>query len=297
MNVYPFIEAERAGRRNVKRACAQLEVSRAAFYAWLQAIPSKRCRANARLLEKIRSAHRDSKGIRISACARTAEKERRGMRQEPHRPAHAGKRHRGQGPPALQADHDPRSRSKRGRSREARLRARHHRGQPAVVRRHLLHPHVGGMALSRDSDRCRVPAGGGMGDGRSHAHRARRRCPADDARPSPAGSGLIFHSDRGCQYTSDEFAALLDRNGIVQSLSRPGQCWDNAVAESFFATLKTELIHDHAWPTRAFARRAIFEFIEGWYNRHRLHSSLGYMSPADYERSCAIPDFTTEEAA
>src|ERR1019366_6509703 len=94
-------------------------------------------------------------------------------------------------------------------------------------------------------------------------------------RPAP---GLVFHTDRGCQYTSTEFRKLLHEHGIVQSLSRPGQCWDNAVAESFFATLKEELIYCHPWPTRAMAQRAIFEFIEVFYNRERRHSSLGSIS-------------------
>ena len=101
-------------------------------------------------------------------------------------------------------------------------------------------------------------------------------------------AGLIFHSDRGCQYTSEEFGVLLDEHEILQSLSRPGQCWDNAVAESFFATLKLELIYCHTWPTRAAARRAIFEFVEVFYNRERLHSSIGYQSPARYEAACAV---------
>jgi putative transposase len=80
-------------------------------------------------------------------------------------------------------------------------------------------------------------------------------------RPDP---GLIFHSDRGSQYTSQQFTELLKRHGIRQSLSRPGQCWDNAVCESFLSTLKCELIHSYAWPTRARARSAIFRYIEGW---------------------------------
>jgi transposase InsO family protein len=100
-------------------------------------------------------------------------------------------------------------------------------------------------------------------------------------RPLP---GLIFHSDRGSQYTSREFRQLLQATGTAQSLSRPRQCWDNAVAESFFATLKTELIYRQSWPTRTAVRRAIFEFIEVFYNRRRLHSSLEYWSPAEYER-------------
>ena len=116
----------------------------------------------------------------------------------------------------------------------------------------------------------------------------------DQRRPPP---GLIFHSDRGSQYTSVEFTTLLERNDIRQSLSRPGQCWDNAVAESFFATLKCELINRHAWPTRLRARRAIFEYIEAWYNRRRLHSSLGYVSPVDYERRRVRLDSITARAA
>jgi putative transposase len=70
---------------------------------------------------------------------------------------------------------------------------------------------------------------------------------------------------------------------MLQSLAAPGQCWDNAVAESFWSTLKLELLYTQAWPTRARACQAIFEFIEAFYNRQRLHSSLGYLSPADYE--------------
>ncbi|MCG5220614.1 IS3 family transposase [Streptosporangium sp. KLBMP 9127] len=94
---------------------------------------------------------------------------------------------------------------------------------------------------------------------------------------------VIFHSDRGCQYTSGSFAELADRLGVRLSVGRKGQCWDNALAESFFATLKGELLSDRPWPSRTAARSAIFEFIEGWYNLHRLHSSLGYRSPAAYE--------------
>ena len=99
-------------------------------------------------------------------------------------------------------------------------------------------------------------------------------------RPAP---GLIFHSDRGTQYTSAEFTDLMAEHQMVQSLSRPRQCWDNAVAESFFASLKEELIHRRSWATRAQARRAVVEYIEVFFNRRRLHSSLGYLSPAEYE--------------
>ena len=96
--------------------------------------------------------------------------------------------------------------------------------------------------------------------------------------------GVIFHSDRGCQYTSAEFTGLAEDCQVVLSLGRKGQCWDNALAESFFASLKGELTDNQAWPTRAGARRAIVEYI-GWYNGTRLHSTLDYRSPAEFEAS------------
>ena len=89
------------------------------------------------------------------------------------------------------------------------------------------------------------------------------------------------------QYTSREFADLAREFGVTLSVGRTGQCWDNALAESFFATLKRELIGDRPWPGRAVARSAIFEWIEAWYNIRRLHSSLDYRSPAEYETALA----------
>lgn len=99
-------------------------------------------------------------------------------------------------------------------------------------------------------------------------------------RPPP---GLLHHSDRGTQYAAAEYRALLTAHGMIASMSRKGDCWDNAVAESFFATLELELIVKSEWPTRDAARRAIFRYIETWYNRERRHSTLGYRSPAQYE--------------
>ncbi len=94
---------------------------------------------------------------------------------------------------------------------------------------------------------------------------------------------LLHHSDRGCQYTSGAYRAALAQRGIIVSMSRRGNCWDNAVAESFFATLKTELIYSHRWATRAQLRAALFEYLETFYNRRRLHSSLDYRTPAEVE--------------
>jgi putative transposase len=104
---------------------------------------------------------------------------------------------------------------------------------------------------------------------------------AVDARQPDAG--LLHHSDRGVHYACREYRALLAAHGIQASMSRRGDCWDNAVAESFFSTLEWELIARSTWPTRDDARVAIFRFIESWYNRRRRHSTLGYVSPAAYE--------------
>ena len=97
--------------------------------------------------------------------------------------------------------------------------------------------------------------------------------------------GLLHHSDRGSQYASDAYRALLRRHGVVPSMSRPGNCYDNAKMESFWATLKGELIGDHVFATRAQAKTALFDYIEIFYNRRRLHSALGFQSPVDYENN------------
>jgi putative transposase len=95
---------------------------------------------------------------------------------------------------------------------------------------------------------------------------------------------VIHHSDQGCQYTSLAFGKRCGEAGVRPSMGSVGDCYDNAMCESFFATLECELIERRAFRTQSEARRAIFEFIEGWYNPHRRHSSLGYDSPVDYER-------------
>ncbi len=99
------------------------------------------------------------------------------------------------------------------------------------------------------------------------------------------GEDLLAHSDRGSQYASAHYQSLLARHGITCSMSRRGDCWDNAPMESFFASLKKELIHGADFATRAEARAAIVEYIEVFYNTKRRHSSLGYVSPAEYERT------------
>ncbi len=99
------------------------------------------------------------------------------------------------------------------------------------------------------------------------------------------GEGLVAHSDRGSQYASEHYQDLLGEHGIACSMSGVTQCWDNAPVESFFASLKRELVHDESYTTREQAKASIFEYVEVFYNRVRRHSSLGYLSPEEFERS------------
>lgn len=102
----------------------------------------------------------------------------------------------------------------------------------------------------------------------------------------PITQDLIFHSDQGIQYACHEFRNLLEKNALItRSMSRKGNCWDNAVAESFFKTLKTECIYQHKLADKQQAALVVFEYIEAWYNRKRLHSALGYMSPEEFGKT------------
>lgn len=111
------------------------------------------------------------------------------------------------------------------------------------------------------------------------------------ARRAPS-TGLIHHADRGVQYASSEYQALLTKHGCMCSMSRRGNCWDNAVAERFFATLEWELIAVSDWHTHQDARQSLFAYLEIWYNRKRRHSALGYMSPTEYEAGRALRQTT-----
>ena len=113
-------------------------------------------------------------------------------------------------------------------------------------------------------------------------------------RPDP---GLIWHSDQGSQFVSLAFGQQARAAGIAQSMGSKGDCFDNAVAESFFATLKKELIHRRAWPTRAELRTEVFDYIEVFYNRERRHSTLGQRSPVDYENSTLSPSSSIDAAS
>jgi transposase InsO family protein len=286
MSVYPFIEAEKVSERNVASACALMEVSRSAFYGWHHHETGPRARANAKLTATIVEIHAKSRATygspRITA-ALAREGESVGRKRVARLMALRGLagRHRRRKIrttiPDPEANPTMVDRLGRAFDPESVALDRTYIGDITYIR-----THEGWLYLATCIDLAsRRVVGFSMAD---HM-RASLVCDAlamaiKTRAPEP---GFLVHSDRGSQYTSGDFRKLLGAHQALQSLSRPRQCWDNAVAESFFSTLKLELVYRSTFPTRAVARAAIFEFIEVFYNRSRLHSTLGNLTPAEYE--------------
>lgn len=290
MKVYPFIEAEKAEQRPVKRPCDLLEVSRAAFYEWAKHLPSTHELTDAELLAKIKKIYEKSRKTygapRVHKALKdqgviVAKKRVARLMRETGLVGRAPRRFKKTTIPGpeMAAAIDLIQRSFGAGTIEIN---RAWCGDITYVR-----TWEGWLYLATVIDiASRRVVGWAMADHmRTELVADAMRMALEHRRPE---AGLIFHSDRGCQYTSAAFGDLLDAAGVVQSLSRVGQCWDNAVAESFFATLKLELIYQNVWPTRAAARRAITEFIEIFYNYERIHSAIGYQSPARYEAAIAV---------
>ncbi|GAB3157593.1 IS3 family transposase [Microbispora hainanensis] len=289
MSVDPFIEAEKQGGHNVKRACELLEVSRAAFYVRRNPTPGPRAVRDKQLSERIGGVHRASRGTygapRIHAALRH-EGERCGRRRVARLMRALGLQGRYRRRRQATTIPDPAA------AKRPDLISRDFQPEPDALDTRwcgditYIATDEGWLYLATVIDIAsrRVV-------GWATADHLRTELVADalqqawrNRRPT---TSVIFHSDRGCQYTSTAYTRLAERLGVRLSVGRRGQCWDNALAESFFATIKGELLDEHRWPTRAAARSAIFEFIESWYNLRRLHSSLGYVSPAAYEETRA----------
>ena len=285
MNVYPFIEAENAGSGNVKRACELLKVSRAAYYTHRAVTPSRHERDDAALTEEIVAIHDESNGtygtprVHAELRARGRWHSRKRIARLLRTAGLAGrtpKRWRTTTTPdpaaAMPADLIKRDFSCAATNINTRW-----CGDITYI-----HTWEGWLYLATviDLDSRRVVGWATADHLRTDLVTDALRDALAQRRPEP---GVIFHSDRGCQYTSAQFHALADQQSVRLSVGGKGQCWDNAVAESFFATIKAELLNRQGWPTRTTAHKAIFEYIEGWYNTRRLHSSLGYLSPASYE--------------
>ena len=266
--------------------CRVLRVSRAGYYAWRGRPLSTRARTNLQLLTAIRAVHQQSQA-RYGSPRVTRELQAQGHQCSEPRVARLMRA------AGVQA--------KRRRRFRVTTDARH--GEPIApnrLQRQFAVAAIPGVDRVWASDITYVPTQEGWlylavvldlasrrVIGWAMRHTLARGLTLDALRMALAyrqpAPGVLHHSDRGSQYACGDYQALLAGHGMIASMSRPGDCWDNAVVESFFATLKAELVEDAAWTTRAEARTALFEYIEGWYNRERRHSSLGYRSPVQYE--------------
>jgi putative transposase len=288
VSCYRLIEAEKA-HHGVSRLCRVLGVSRAGFYAWQDRPASARAVADQVLTAQIRAIHQRSRGT-YGAPRIHAE---------------------------LRLDHGVHV----GRKRVARLMRSaglvgcHRRRRRGLTRRDpqaAPAPDLVGRAFTATApnrvwtaDITYIPTWSGwlylavvldvwsrrvVGWAMAEHLRTELVCDALEMaiwnrRPDP---GLVHHSDQGCQYTSLAFGRRLREAGLVASMGSVGDCYDNAVTESFFATLECELLDRSRFATRAQARSAVFDYLEGFYNPRRRHSTLGYLSPAEYERSHII---------
>ena len=280
---YRFIQAEKASYP-VEVLCRVLTVARSGYYAWCRRPLGARAQQNQGLLTHIRTCYQASRG-RYGSPRIHQDLRAHGLRVSRHRVARLMRLHglrsvrRRRWPPLAGA-------------------------LPAVVRANVLRREFTATRPNEKwaADLTYVPTrqgwlyvavlmdlysrrivGWAMEDQMTTTLTLRALEMALQQRPVPVG--LLHHSDRGSQYGALAYQHRLATRGIRCSMSRPGNCWDNAVVESFFATLKTELLSaDPVYWTRQQARTAIFEYVEGFYNRTRRHSTLGYLSPAEFER-------------
>ena len=299
MTAYRMISAERA-RYPVSLQCALLGVSRSGYYDWARRAPSDRALTDAFLLEKIRSIHAENLGVygapRIHAELRMGHEIRVSRKRVERLMRQAGlsglvKRKRGRTTVSVQgvrvADDLVR--------REFRPAAPNELWVADIT---YLRSWQGWLYLAAVQDTySRRIVGWSLADHmRSELVIDALEMAVRGRRP---GRGLVHHSDQGSQYVSLAFGQKARDAGIAVSMGSRGDCYDNGVAESFFATLKKELVNRHSWPTKAELGAAVFEFIEVFYNRRRRHSTLGFLSPADFElaRFARLPPQNGNEQA
>jgi transposase InsO family protein len=278
---YEFMEEHREAFKR-KSMCEVLKVSRSGYYAWRTRQPGRRKKANEELLGRIREIHDQSRRLYGSPRI-TAELNEEGLRCGKNRVAR------------IMKDNSIRADVKKRRFRRT-TDSRHNYALAANLL--IGHSQTDGVWAS---DITFVPTSEGwlyvaavmnvksrkiiglsMSDRLSQelASTAFRDAVGRQRPPE----GLIHHSDRGRQYASYAYQELLKEYGITQSMSRSGNCYDNAYVESFFGTLKTELVHGERYSSRLEARLSIFEYVKVFYNRRRRHSALGYRSPEQYEK-------------
>ncbi len=279
---YAFISTHE-GEFSVKRMCRVLKVARSGYYAWRHRAPSQREQVNQALLEKIRIAHQTSRqtygspriqeylrqeGVFCSRnrVARLMQKHQIVAVKVPRRYPVTTKQRKGArtAPNLLNQDFSSQAPN-----------------QKWVTDITYIDTAEGWLYLAAVLDLYSRRVVGWAMAKRMDTHLADQALKMAWFTRRPATS-LLHHSDQGSQYTSDAYLDYLLALGCTVSMSRTGNCYDNAVMESFFATLKTECVRSQ-FVTRAQARTVIFEYIECWYNRQRLHSSLGYLSPIEFE--------------
>ena len=280
MSRFAFVAAER-GNHAVARLCRAIGASVSGFYAWLRAIPAARAEAEAELRGHIGRVF--AAGRRVYGAPRVhAELRREGRRHSRRRVARlmremglAARRGGRRAPRTTDSRH--------GLPVAPNLLGRHFAAEGPdtvwLVDISYIPTDEGWLYLAAIEDMAtREIVGWSMAD---HL-RADLACDAllMAIRHRQPPRGLIQHSDRGVQYASEPYQAILARHGLRCSMSRRGNCLDNAPMESFFGSLKTELVHRTTFPTREAARRAIFEYVEGFYNRRRRHSGVGFLTPA-----------------
>jgi len=279
---YGFIQAQ-AGTYPVRVLCRALAVSKSGYYAWHGRQPSARRQANCALAERIRRIHANSRGTygspRVHRELRDA-----GVQCSLNRVARVMREH------DIRVQRRPRYivTTESGGTFNAAPNLLRRRFRPGTVQAWLadltyVRTDEGMLyltvVLNLYSRRVIGWSMDSAPSGKLALAALKMALEATEPR-----SGLIHHSDRGGHYASNVYRALLARHGLVESMSRRADCWDNAVVESFFATLKRELLYPQRIRTRPQARSMIFEYIEVFYNRQRRHSALGYLSPVEYEK-------------
>jgi putative transposase len=282
---FAFIDAQKA-RYPVTTLCMVLNVSESGYHAWRKRPPSKRATENARITAHIRASF--AKSRETYGSPRLVDDLREsGVKAGRHRVAKLMRE------AGIRAKKPPRWK-KTTNSRHDLPRA------PNLVKRQWAETATapdklwvsdltyiwtwqGWAYLCVFLDVFSRKVVGWKVDETMEAHVVTDAAKMAMTRRSPQ-SGLIMHSDQGSQYASSTYRDLIDQNGFQRSMSRKGDCWDNAIAESFFATLKGDLIYRQSWATRAQVEVAVGEWIEVFYNGERRHSALGNVSPIDYER-------------
>lgn len=264
-----------------------LEVSPSGYYAWCSRQPSKRAREDAQLTERIRYYHERSRGTygapRIHADLREEDHLQIGRKRVARLMREAGLRGISRRKGVRTTKRNPRSRPAPDLVDRRFTAAAPNQLWVADITYVATREGMLYLAVVIDVFSRRV-VGWAMAD---HLRTALVLGALEMALSQRTAAGVIHHSDQGCQYTSIAFGLRCRATGVEPSMGSVGDCYDNALCESFFATLECELLDREAFHTRSEARMSLFAYMEGWYNPHRRHSSLGYQSPITYERRYA----------